>query len=187
MGKIKYPLGILLTMIIGALLNMFLCCNCWGDNNALDNDKSTPIADEKPEQSGNSNVAATTMSYLILKDQTGNLVENGTDHLNFKLNDYKHLEPVNTNAITSYENIKTYLSNHPDKKFNITGLYGSDEINNSAFTNLGEARANDAKNYLASLGYDTTHMGIKGKLSDDMDNRNGILYGPLNYSLSDRC
>jgi len=186
MGKLKYPLGILLTMIIGALLNMLLCCNCWNDNDDLDNDKSTPIANEQPVKSGKSNVIATTMGNLMLKDGNGNLIENGNDHLNFKVNDYKHLEPVSANAVTSYENIKTYLDKHPDQRFNITGLYGSDEVNSSAFTNLGEARANDVKNYLASLGYDTSHMGIRGLLSDNgMNNKNNVLHGPLNYTLSD--
>lgn len=185
MGKLKYPIGILLTMIIGALLNMFLCCNCWGDNDMVDDDNTAPIASEQTGQSVDSNATAATLGYLMLKDQDGNQIENGANHLNFKLNDYKHLEPVNETAIASYKNIKSYLDKHPDQKFNITGLYSSDEENKSAFTNLGEARANDVKNYLASQGYDTTHMGIKGELSDAIDLREGVLYGPLNYSLSD--
>ncbi len=184
MGKFKYPLGILFTMIIGALLNMFLCCNCWG-NDDMD-DTSNKVPDSNASQQVTSAVASlSTIKNLMLRDENGALIEEGTDHLNFMRNDYKHLEPISTAAISSYGNIKSYLDNHPDKKLNITGLYGSDEMNNSAFTNLGEARANDVKNYLASLGYDTTHMGINGELTDDLNIKEDIIYGPVNYRLSD--
>ncbi|GAK75007.1 OmpA family protein [Nonlabens sp. Asnod3-H03] len=185
MGKLKYPLGILLTIIIGMLLNMLWCCNCWGNDNAIDNDKTTPVVIEQTEEIKNVGTTASAVSYLILKDQDGNLIEEATNHLNFNISDYKHLEPIEADVVKSYGKIKTYLDKHPDQKFNITGLYSSEEKNNSAFINLGEARANDVKNYLSSLGYDTTHMGIKGKLSDQLVTRNGVVYGPVNYHLSD--
>ncbi|EAS20845.1 hypothetical protein BBFL7_01736 [Flavobacteria bacterium BBFL7] len=185
MGKLKYPLGILITIIIGMLLNMLWCCNCWGDDNSIKNDKTAPIVGEKSEQSINADKAINTAGYLILNDQDGNLIAEATNHLNFKVSDYKHLEPIETDVVKSYGKIKTYLDKHPNQKFHITGLYTSDEKNNSAFTNLGEARANDVKNHLSSLGYDTTHMEIKGKLSNQLDTRNGIVYGPINYHLTD--
>lgn len=184
MGKIKYPIGILFTIVIGILLTMWLCCGtCYtGDcdskektNTAVTTDQVTSTKTETPTKGDRFNG-------ITLYDDNQELIERSNDNLDFKSSDYHHITPVSNNTTTSFNTIKSYLENNPDKKLNITGLYTSRETNSSAFTNLGEARANDVKNHLTNLGFNNSRIDIYGSLNDDMTATDSIFKGPITYS-----
>lgn len=183
MGKLKYPLGILLTMVIGALLNMLLCCNCWGDDGGEIN------ATSKTNDIENNGIARTETPELrnpnlVLIDTNGNEIVSSNENFNFLKNRYSHLRPLNASVPKSISAIKVYLDTHEGEQLNITGLYMESEKNTSAFTNLGEARANDVKNYLASSGFDTSRLSISGSLLDNLAVRDSLVLGPVDYMLS---
>lgn len=174
MGKLKYPLGILLTMILGALLNAYLCCGCWGDKDDGEMQSNSAFTNDS---------AMNKMSFINLIDLNGNSIEQGTDNLNFNLGTATYIEPVSDAVKTSVGTIKTYLDEHPDNMLILTGMYRSSEENNSIFANLGEARANKVKNYLGTRGYDLKKIEIQGKLNDSLIVKENIVYGPIAYSL----
>jgi len=181
MGKLKYPLGILITMIIGALLNMYLCCDCWGDTGDKSSNEAVvnTVSDDATDQS-----IALRDPDLVLNDYNGNNVVLGNENFNFLNSGYHYVKPLGTSVAASAGAIKDYLNDNADSKLNITGLYMDDEVNNSAFTNLGEARANDVKNYLVSMGYASNRLGISGELVNNLTVKDSLLLGPVNYSLS---
>ncbi len=179
MGKIKYPLGILITMIIGALLNMYLCCGCWDDDASSD----TAVSKVVDESVTNETIALRSPD-LILNDYSGNSIVLNNDNFNFLNSNYHYMQPLAGSVPASLGTIKSYLEDNADSKLNIKGLYMEEEVNNSAFTNLGEARANDVKNYLLSMGYDSARMGISGELVNNLTVKDSLLLGPVDYSLS---
>lgn len=181
MGKLKYPLGILITMIIGALLNMYLCCDCWGDTS--DKSSNEAVVNTVGDDATNQAIALRDPD-LVLNDYNGNNVVLSNENFNFLNSGYHYVKPLGASVAASAGTIKDYLNNNSDSKLNITGLYMEDEVNKSAFTNLGEARANDVKNYLLSMGYDSSRLGISGALVDNLTVKDSLLLGPVDYSLS---
>ncbi len=87
------------------------------------------------------------------------------NHIGFLRGSEKHLTPLEGNSATCVNETVEYLKSHKDRSLNITGYYGSDETNPSDFfSNLGLARANNVKSYLAGLGVAASQMNIEGKL-----------------------
>ena len=89
MGKIKYPIGILFTIVIGILLTMWLCCGtCYtGDcdskektNTAVTTDQVTSTKTETPTKGDHFNG-------ITLYDDNQELIERSNDNLDFKSSD----------------------------------------------------------------------------------------------------
>jgi len=175
--KTSYLLGILLTIIIGTLLYCYLCdeCHCYPN-------KSTEVEDTdvvvEPE------VKPATKNAFALSDADGDFEFKSNDNFNFKISNVYFDQPLSEKVTSGVGKLKDYLAANPLKDIDITGYHRSDEVNNSAFPNLGLARANSVKNYLVSQGIPSKQIDIHGALKDDMNPDDlGTLFGPLDFGI----
>lgn len=107
------------------------------------------------------------------------------DNLRFNRSGYEHLLPVSAGVSGAISKTADYLKANPNRTMNITGLYGENEVNNSGFSNLGMARANDVKTMLTNLGTDANQISIAGRLLGPDFNAEDIAYNAINYSFMD--
>jgi len=174
--KTSYLLGMLLTIIIGTLLYCYLCddCHC---NPSSEAEPETNIVAE-PE------VISATRNAFNISDANGDFNIKINDNFNFKTSNFSILEPLSADVTSGVSKLKDYLLANPLKTVDVTGYYRSDEINNSAFPNLGLARANTVKNYLVSQGISSRQINTRGQLNDDInpDDAN-TLFGPLQFGI----
>ncbi len=127
---------------------------------------------------------STKMAFIV-KDDEGDLDVEEYDNFNFKESYFTILEPLSNSVNNAVVQVKNYMVEDSLKLLHITGYYASSESNNSAFPNLGLARANAVKNYFVSTGISSKNIDTYGKLNDDMipDNER-IFYGPVAFSMS---
>lgn len=127
---------------------------------------------------------STKMAFIV-KDDEGDLDVEEYDNFNFKESYFTILEPLSNSVNNAVVQVKNYMVEDSLKLLHITGYYTSSESNNSAFPNLGLARANAVKNYFVSTGISSKNIDTYGKLNDDMipDNER-IFYGPVAFSMS---
>lgn len=177
--KTSYLLGILLTIIIGTLLYCYLCddCHCNPKEKVAETETNTVVPAE-PE------VKSVTRNGLSLTDNNGDFNIKINDNFNFKTSNFSILEPLSEKVTTEVNRLKDYLATNPLKTVDIIGYYRGDETNDSAFPNLGIARANAVKNYLVSQSIDAKQINTEGRLKDDInpDDAN-TLYGPLEFGI----
>lgn len=107
------------------------------------------------------------------------------DNYNFNMSSSEILLPLAGTVIDCIGRLKTFLADNAGKVINITGYYKSDEENNSAYPNLGMARANAVKNHLDENGISSRSINTYGKLMDEMFPKGNVFLGPVTYSLSD--
>ena len=174
--KTLYLLGILFTIIIGTFLYYKLCNDdCFLNSNQ---DDSSIIGKEPIDNS--------TKTPFVLFDNSGNLDINISESLNFKASNFEILEPVSDPVNDGIIRVKNYMLADSLKALNITGLYTSEETNNSAFPNLGLARASAIKNYFISTGIPSKRIDVHSEIDNSLisDNK-GVYYGPLKLSISE--
>jgi outer membrane protein OmpA-like peptidoglycan-associated protein len=169
-----YLLGILISIILGSYLNYIFCCN------------STEIVLELEQQEANQ--LYTTNAFRLL-DNSGGVVTKENDNFNFSLSESRVLLPISDNLNKAVSKSVSYFKNYPNDALSITGYYTSNEVNNSAYSNLGLARANAIKNYFVSKGLSSRHINTLGALNDKIvPSQDMILYGPNDFetiSISD--
>lgn len=174
--KTSYLLGILLTIIIGTLLYWWLCCNCCNSESCSHKkaDKNTVL-----EQL---NVSKATLNPFSVKD--GNYAISSKDNFNFIDSSFRILEPVSEELKNTVLDLQTYFDEKPSKRIVATGYYTSEETNNSAYPNLGLARANAIKNYFVSQGISSKLIDTKGALKESLiADENKVFFGPVHYEL----
>ncbi|WP_299126679.1 OmpA family protein [uncultured Winogradskyella sp.] len=175
--KTSYLLGILLTIIIGTLLYCYLCDGCYCNPNKSVETEDTKIVAE-PE------VESVTRNAFAISDANGDFDIKINDNFNFKTSNFSILEPISTGVTSEVAKLKDYLIANPLKDIDITGYYRSDETNNSAFPNLGLARANSVKNYLVGQGIPAKQVDIHGELNDEINPDDAqTFYGPLKFGI----
>lgn len=176
--KTSYLLGILLTIILGTILYYFFCCSqCCGKNAATEKPNQEPLV-ETPK------AKEATKSAFFISDENGDFNLEIADNFNFKTSNYTILEPVSKNVEDGVLKLKNYLIENPLKDVEVTGFYKSNEENNSAYPNLGLARANAVKNYLVLHGVPSKQIDTFGKLNDTINpNETNTLFGPLNFGM----
>ena len=178
--KTGYLFGILLTIILGTILYYFLCCN--SNLGMVDNEIEKEEVVTEPE------VKSTTKNAFSIVDSSGNSTFNANDNFNFKTSNYTILEPVTARLEEEVAKLSTFLKDNSNKSVDITGYYTSREINNSAFPNLGLARANAVKNYFVSKGVSSKIINTHGELNDDLvPDASSIHYGPVKYGMATRA
>ncbi|MUU79442.1 OmpA family protein [Winogradskyella endarachnes] len=176
--KTAYLLGILLTIIIGTLLYCYLCddCYCCPEDEVTTEETNTIVAE--PE------VITTTKNGFSLNDANGDFSIKINDNFNFKTSNFSILDSISPKVTDGVAKLKHYLLENPLKTVDITGYYKSDETNDSAFPNLGLARANSVKNYFISQGISAKQININGELNNDINpDETGTLFGPLEFGL----
>lgn len=178
--KTSYLLGILLTIIIGTFLHWKFCC-------------TTCTAKVEPKEEKTVVIPAPKKIELApfgIKEVNTDLLDNLKsqyvfDNSNFVIVDSLMTKPEDVNQSSLL--IKEYLNENGEKRFNITGYYSSDEVNNSAYPNLGLARANAVKSFMVKKGVSAKSINTFGELNDDLkaDAKN-IVYNSIDFKLSDK-
>lgn len=174
--KTLYLLGILFAIIVGTFLYYKLCNeDCF--LNSKEDDSNIKVTEP---------IDNSTKTPFVLVDNSGSLDIDVNESLNFKASNFEILEPVSDRVNEGIIKIKNYMLADSLKALHVTGLYKSDEINNSAFPNLGLARASAIKNYFISTGIPATHIDVYSEIDNSLiPDNNGIYYGPLKLSMSD--
>lgn len=179
MGKnFTYLLGMLITIIIGTILYFNLCSDCIAGSSNNDEEQVVTEQATPPEPE------PTSYPFAIAN---GNFDYSTKDNFNFDLSSANLRLPVSEKVDFGIYKLKDYLAENAGKVINITGLYSSKEANNTAFPNLGLARANDVKNYLVKLGIPSSKTNTFGQLKDELLPLDGILLGPVNFNLADKA
>ena len=175
--KTSYLLGILLTIIIGTLMHCYLCdgCYCY-PSSETEADITNTV--EEPE------VIPATRNAFAISDADGDFNIKVNDNFNFKISNFSILEPISNDVTSEVTRLKDYLVTNPLKHIDITGYYRSDETNNSAYPNLGLARANAVKKYLTAYGIPAKQINTYGELDDAMNpDATNTLFGPLKFGI----
>src|SRR5690606_34839817 len=87
-------------------------------------------------------------STLNITDTIGGFSFTTNENINFKKSDFTILEPISLKVQSGLDSLKAYQQSTANKTIEIIGFYTKEETNNSAFPNLGIARANSVKNVL---------------------------------------
>ncbi len=178
--KTLYLLGILLTIILGTILYCYLCCSCCSLKACGDVKEKVEEVVVEPEIK---KVEATRNAFALDDEKSGFKV-NINDNFNFKTSDFSILKPISTNVESEVSRIKDFLDKNPLKTIDITGFFKSDEKNNSAYPNLGLARANAVKNYLVTHGISSKQIDTYGKLNESLiPDENETLFGPVTFGV----
>lgn len=165
----SYLLGIIATIVLGTLLYMKFCCGCC-ENEAQKVDSGVAL-----------NSVGEALPFSITKDEFNATCEK---NFNFLSETFSFVEPVDGCIDENIGKLKIYFDNNPNAKVLLTGYCLSTEKNNSAFPNLGFARANSVKNYLVSKGLSANHFDLNGEVKDAWKIENNTLIGPISYSLT---
>ena len=178
-----YFLGILLTILIGTYFYWKLCCNdcCGDDATKAGFKKEKSLSDEV---NSSTIIKKATSNAFALHDAKGNFSFSSNDNFNFDANGFSILNPVSPKINNGLGELKTYLDGNVNKSINITGHYTSGEMNNSAYPNLGLARANYVKNYMISKGINSSQINILAKLNNKMVADGTIYKGPIVYGFT---
>ena len=174
--KTQYLVGILFTILAGSILNYYLCCSgSESDLNIFSDSNETVI-----EPIDNS----TKTAFKVVDDE-GDLNVELNGNFNFKESYFTILEPLSNNLNNAILKVKNYMVVDSSKALHITGYYKTSEINNSAYPNLGLARANAVKNYFVSTGISSKNIDTYGKEDNNMVSDNDkIYYGPVSFNVS---
>ncbi|MFD0799118.1 OmpA family protein [Maribacter chungangensis] len=167
----KYLLLMLLTILIGTFFYITCCSECGATETAEPQKEAVIPSAPKP-----------TSYPFAFSD--GDYAYSENDNYNFNASSSDILMPLASSMGASITDLKTFLSENVGKVINVTGYYKSDETNNTAYPNLGLARANAVKNHLVENGISSASINTMGKLMDDMVPDNGIYLGPIAYAVS---
>ena len=111
----------------------------------------------------------------------------GNDNYNFNMSSSSILMPLSQPVTDGIGSLKTFLADNANKVVNLTGFYRGDETNDSAFPNLGLARANGVKNHLVENGVSSTQINTMGKLMGNMIPKGDMFLGPISFNLANKA
>ena len=160
----------LITILAGTYFYITCCSEC-----------AASVEQEPPKQAVIPMAPEATSYPFAFND--GDYGYNSNDNFNFKSSSSFTLIPLSKNVENGMNSLKTFLEENIGKVINITGYYTSDETNDSAFPNLGLARANAVKNHFVSNGISSTRINTMVELMNDMVSKDGTYLGPVAYSL----
>ena len=167
-------LGIIITILAGAYFYIAYCSSCCAS-----------VKEEPVEKEVVAPVAAKPTSYPFAFSD-GDFTYNVNDNFNFNMSSFDYLEPLSQKVRDGIvPGLKNFLAENTYRVINITAYYTSDETNNSAFPNLGSARANTVKNYFVSQNIPSSQMNTMGKLMSDMVPKKNIYMGPVAYRVAE--
>ncbi len=165
----------LITILAGIYFYVNYCSSC-GSHDKEEPVKEAVTAPVTPE--------ATSYPFAF---SDGAYAYNENDNYNFNMSSSSILSPLSQKVTDGIVSLKTFLSENTGKVINVTGYYKSDETNNTAYPNLGLARANAVKNHLAENGISSTQINTMGKLMDEMIPKDNVYLGPIAYGLADQA
>ena len=173
--KSVYLFGIVLSIILGSFFNWMLCCESYNVNVV------------EVDQGASDNVAALASPFII-RDLTGNFEFKSDSNFYFNRSNFIIKRPVSSQIDKGVTSLKSYIGNQNNKFVDITGFYDPAEENNSAFPNLGLARANAVKNYLLSLGVSSKKLNIHGSAKEGLVLQDqSIVEGPIAVTITENA
>ncbi len=162
----------LITILAGIYFYNTLCSSCGA------------VAKEEPaKEAVVAPVAPEPTSYRFAYSD-GDFACDVNDNYNFNVSSSSILLPLSQNVTDCIGGLKTFLATNAGKVLNITGYYKSDEKNDTAYPNLGLARANAVKNHLVENGLSSAQINTFGKLMDEMVPKGNVYLGPVEYGLA---
>ncbi len=160
----------LITILAGTYFYITCCSECMASvEEEIPKEAVMPVAPE-----------ATSYPFAF---SNGDYAYNSNDNFNFQNSSSSILMPLSANVEAGVNSLRGFLEENMGKVINITGYYTNDETNDSAFPNLGLARANAVKNHFVSSGISSTRINTMGELMNDMVAKDGAYLGPVAYSL----
>lgn len=175
--KTTYLLGILMTVILGAILQWYFCCDC-NASNCKTSEKST-------ENSFVDNTAKAVVRTIPFSFSDGPISIRSQDNLNFFKSKHTIIEPVSEYLQSCLKELTIYFKNNPNKILQITGWYSDKENNLSNHKSLGHARAWAIKTHLKNLGFPGNQIKIDGKKRESLkSNSKNIIFGPYRFETS---
>ncbi|WP_300565685.1 OmpA family protein [Flavobacterium sp.] len=165
-----YILGILATILLGALLYPKLCCQ---DCNMENTENTAPVSIDK----------SLTANYIPFNLSGIDFKYNCSDNFRFLKNTFNNIQPVNDSINNGISLLKKYFRKNSKEKLLITGFALNSEKNTSAFPNLGLARANNIKNYFVSKGFAADRFETKGELRDAWKTSHDTILGAVNFEI----
>lgn len=161
----------LITIVAGTYFYITYCSEC-----------SSRIEDEPPKETVIEEAIPNATSYPFAFS-AGDYSFSVNENYNFKNSSSEILMPLASSMEPGLNGLKTYLDENINKVVNITGYYKSDEVNNTAYPNLGLARAISVKNHLTSKGISSSKINTMGELMDDMVAKDDIYLGPVTFNI----
>ncbi|MBX7227825.1 MAG: OmpA family protein [Chitinophagales bacterium] len=165
--KFLYIAGIILTILVGTLLYWKYCCNCCSKGKPVLTD-DIPMGD-----------------YNMFNLSGPNINYQSDANFRFPKNGYEHLTPVHDSINAGLDILKAHFDKVKDQRLKITGYYTTDEKNTSAFPNMGLARANNVKNYLAFKGISAERIDIAGEERERWRMDVDTLVGPVDFLIEE--
>lgn len=165
-----YILGILATILLGALLYPKFCCKDCCEKKPENSDQISANT-EKISTSTPFQLSATNFKYYC------------TDNFKFLTNGFNNIQPVSDSINNGIIELKRFFDQNPNQKIHITGYALHTEKNTSAYPNLGIARANDVKNYFISKGFDSNLFETHGELKDSWKVSHDTVFGPISFKI----
>lgn len=157
--RTAYLTGIVLTILLGTLLYWMFCCQCCCCGPSC----KAPTAAMKPFA-----LSGTDFNYQC------------NPNFQFAPGAFAANAPISDSINMGIARFKDHLNG---QKLLITGYCRPDEANNSAFPNLGFARANWVKNHFVSQGFPSGMIEIAGLVDSTLNPADSLLTGPLSYAL----
>ena len=165
----------IITILAGIYFYMNYCSSC-----------GTTVIEEPVKEAVTAPATPEATSYPFAFSD-GAYAYNENDNYNFNVSSSSILTPLSQKVTDGIASLKTFLAENAGKVINVTGYYKSDETNNTAYPNLGLARANAVKNHLVENGISSTQINTMGKLMDDMVSKDNVYLGPVAYGLADQA
>ncbi len=162
---------ILITILAGTYFYITCCSSCGA------------TVKEEPVKEAVVPVTPEATSYPFAFSD-GEYAYNENDNYNFNVSSSSILMPLSQKVTDGITSLKVFLAENAGKAINITGYYKNDETNDSAFPNLGLARANAVKNHLVENGISSTQINTFGKLMGEMVVKDNVYLGPVEYNLA---
>lgn len=108
-----------------------------------------------------------------------------SDHFRFPFSSKDYVTPIG-GVDKKVNETAQYLIKNPNKSLTITGEYKDDEDNKTAFTNLGEARANSLKNLFVSKKVPANQIQLASRKVGTDHFKNNFLLGGATYAISNK-
>jgi len=163
----------LITIVVGTYFFITCCSECG----------AAVVTEPTTEKEIIKEPSATSYPFAI--DGNG-FAYNTNDNYNFNVSSHNFLTPLSADLTKGITGLQGHLAENENNVINVTGYYTSQEENNTAFPNLGLARANSIKNDLASKGFSTAQINTQGKLMDEMIAKEGTYWGAASFGLVEK-
>ena len=167
-------LGIVITILAGIYFYIMCCSSC---GIGIIEEAAEPVMaqPEEPE--------ITSYPFSI---NDGAFSYETEDNFNFKMSSPEFIKPLSPKVQEGIvSGLRGYLTENGNKVINITGYYTEEETNNTAFPNLGLARANAVKNHLVAQEIPSSQINILGEAKNGMVPDNEVLMGPVGFHLQE--